>query len=175
MAGTMPACDVAAKLGRSASSVEHMARRLGVSLAFARLPGEARCSSCGLIRFTVDRSGRCAPCRHAGRLDAIRLRMAEVHRMMPEGKRGTYARTEAATGASRVDPAPPRPDTSGMAPRAAAMVERRWLRECELVEAGNIRRKMRAAERRLERMEISCREEKLAKTPDLGKQEGNDE
>lgn len=160
MAGTMPAAQVAARLGRPPASVEHMARRQGLSLAYDKLPGEGRCSECGLIRFTLDRSGRCAPCRHSARLDAIRARMASVHRELPPERRGVYSATEAACGRSRVDPAPARPDTSGMGPRAAARAEREWLRECELVEASNIRRRMRAAERRLERMEKSCREGK---------------
>ncbi|MDO5108172.1 MAG: hypothetical protein Q4D39_07840 [Coriobacteriaceae bacterium] len=83
--------------------------------------------------------------------------MAEVARTMPADRRGVYAATESATGRSRVDPMPPRPDTFGKGARAAARIEAVWMRECEAVEAANAMRLMRAAERRLERMEISCR------------------
>lgn len=115
------------------------------------------CPSCGMARTLFGAEGICEPCRLSRRLAETEAEIAGLLPLLAPGDRATYERTEAQRE-TRGDPMPATPRTSGMGAydRAAAM-ERHDI-AMERWQAARLRRLLKAAQKRKERVSKKVRE-----------------
>lgn len=155
-AGRIPKRDICEMLRRSSESVRQKAkvlRRRGadVCLRYYR-PTMEPCPSCGNLSATIDRSGMCEPCRRRDQLAAIEARIADLLPLLTPEQLDTYERTEAKRE-SRADPIPEPPATDGLARWQQACREEAHAKAVEATVAANLRRAVKAAQKRKERIE----------------------
>lgn len=155
-AGRIPKREICRHLKRSGEAVtqkaKHMRKRgLAIDLRChkSRL---SPCPACGCLSGHMGRDGFCEPCRRRRQLAEIEARTAGLLRRLPPEERETYAVTEAET-ASRPDPMPRCPDTSGMSYYRRALAEERHALAMEEWAAANLRREIKAAQKRKERIQ----------------------
>lgn len=168
-AGSMALEDIASSLGCTPESVKQQAKRIrrtGQHVSLRRKPVGLRiCPSCGKRRSTFSESGGCRVCELDERLATIKSRQAALLSHLPPSDRATYARTEAQLAS---DPLPkPKPArTIGMT--AAEKMEAAEARDraIEAWEIGCLNRKIKAAQKRKERMEEKCRTQSYDTLPD---------
>ena len=155
-AGRIPKRDICQMLKRSSASVKMKAaalRRSGVDVCLRHYsPTLEPCPSCGRPSASIDRTGMCEPCRRRDQLAAIHARIADLLPLLPPEERDLYERTEAKTE-SRADPLPEPPDTEGMTAYRAAYAEEAHAIAVEACVSGNLRREVKAAQKRKERIE----------------------
>ena len=148
-AGKMPKAELCRKLGRSPKAVEAMVSRLnrkGLGLSLRHFaPRTHICPACGKRRATLGTYGICEPCRRADQLAAIEDRSAELLAQLPPERRVRYDRYDKGRG-SRVDPRP----TVRSPGELGDMELERW-------EVEQIRRRIKAAQRRMERLQKCVR------------------
>lgn len=155
-AGKMPKRDICQMLRRSSAAVRMKAadmRRNGedVCLRYHRTELEA-CPCCGRLSATIGKEGMCEPCRRRDQLAAIQARIADLMPLLSPEDRDTYERTEAKLE-SRADPLPEPPDTGGMSEYRRARAEEAWAMAVEACVARNLERRVKAAQKRKERIE----------------------
>ncbi len=152
-AGKLPKREICQMLRRSSESVRQKAkalRRQGVDVCLRYYrPTLEPCPHCGNLSGTIDRSGKCEPCRRRDQLATIQLRIADL--LSPEA-RATYERTEALLE-SKSDPLPEPPDTDGMSGYRKAYAEEAHARAVEACVSRNLRREVKAVQKRKERIE----------------------
>jgi hypothetical protein len=155
-AGTEPKRDICKHLRRSSKSVEcevYRLRKSGTVIDLRFHPSRLRtCPSCGCLRLKLGSMGICEPCRRRTQLATIHARIAALLPMLPPNERSTYDDTEAETE-SRADPMPKPPDTSGMSKYRASVAMEAHEIAMEDWAAGNLRREIKAAQKRKERIE----------------------
>lgn len=159
-AGRVPKREISLHVKKSAKAVERMAARLReqghpVELRYF----ESRlvfCPSCGCMRLTAAEKGICEPCRRRDQLEAVQARISELWPLLTPAQRDLYEDTEAETE-SRRDPMPKKPDTAGMSYYRQQSRLERWLIECEQIQAANLMREVKAAQKRKERIEKKIR------------------
>lgn len=155
-AGRMPKRDICQMLRRSSASVKMKAmalRKAGVDVCLRYYrPTLEPCPSCGRPSASIDRSGMCEPCRRRDQLAAIHSRIADLLPLLPPEDRDTYERTEAKVE-SKSDPLPEAPDTKGMTDYQRAHAEEAHAIAVEARVSGNLRREVKAAQKRKERIE----------------------
>lgn len=157
-AGRMPRREICRRLRRSAKSVERMADRLraqghAISLRCWE-PTLSTCPSCGRRSATARESGVCRPCVLARRLAAEEGRIADLMARLPADARAAYARAESDRGDRTSDPMPlppayDREPTNYERDRDAEAYDR----ALEEWEARRLNRRLRATQRRRERIE----------------------
>lgn len=155
-AGRIPKREICMHLKRGSKSVERKAAALryhgvAVDLRYYR-PSLAPCPSCGCMSGRLGKHGICEPCRRREQLATIHARIAELWPLLSLEDRDTYEKTEAETESGR-DPYPPAPDTRGLSYYARARVEEAHALACESVLVRNLRREVKAAQKRKERIE----------------------
>ena len=156
-AGRMPKREICKALRRSSKSVEMRAYQLrkrghAVELRFCR-SDEGICPACGNASTLLGREGICEPCRRRAQLAEIESRTAVLLARLTPEQRAVYERTEASTESRRA-PYPPPPAIPVCASSYRRQKMRRdWRMECERVEAANLRREVKAAQKRKERIE----------------------
>lgn len=155
-AGKLPKREICQMLRRSSESVRQKAkalRRQGVDVCLRYYrPTLEPCPHCGNLSGTIDRSGKCEPCRRRDQLATIQLRIADLLPLLPPEERATYERTEALLE-SKSDPLPEPPDTDGMSGYRRAYAEEAHAKAVEACVSRNLRRKVKAAQKRKERIE----------------------
>ncbi|NGM17744.1 hypothetical protein GMI70_07030 [Eggerthellaceae bacterium zg-893] len=155
-AGKMPKRDICQMLKRSSASVKMKAaalRKAGVDVCLrCYRPTLEPCPSCGRPSASIDASGMCEPCRRRDQLAAIHARIADLLPLLPPEERDTYERTEAKVGSKR-DPLPEAPDTAGMTAYRRAYAEEAHAVAVEACVSANLRREVKAAQKRKERIE----------------------
>lgn len=159
-AGKLPKRDICKMLKRSSESVQQKLKELrrgGWSQVDARLRHYAStmepCPRCGRLSATIDRTGLCRPCVLDDQLMTIERRVSEMWPLLPPEDRATYAKTEAQRG-SAADPLPePFRITRRMSPYRIAHLAEKHAREVEEVTIGNLERRVKAAQKRKERIE----------------------
>ena len=160
MAGRVPRREICRKLRRSSSSVLSMAHRLRAEGVPADLRvHESRletCPACGCLRATCGRDGIREPCRVRWQIADVHARISDLLQELPPDERTRYADTEAETW-SRSDPMPRAPDLSGLSRYRADMESDRHERAVERWSARNLRRRLKAAQKRKERIERKVR------------------
>lgn len=164
-AGKMPKREICRRLRRSSASVRCKAaslRRAGidVDLRFHRT-AMVPCQRCGSPSGTVNRTGVCEPCRRRAQLAAIQARIASLLPQLPQEERALYAATEAKLG-SGADPLPEPPDTSGLSGPSRAYREEAHALAVEQTVARNLRRQVKAAQKRKERIEKKVKSMRLS-------------
>lgn len=155
MAGRVPRREICRQLRRSRKSVERKAaelrhRGVPVDLRCFRSTLEI-CPSCGRRSALLGSEGICEACRRAQQLARIEAEVADLLAALPESERALYAETEAEreTGA---EPMPPTLPTRGVSRYRAAANEDRNDRAMEQWRVRRLRRLVKAAQKRKERI-----------------------
>lgn len=155
-AGKIPKRDICQMLKRSSASVKMKAaalRKSGMDVCLRHYrPTLEPCPSCGKLSATIDKSGLCEPCRRHDQLADIHARIADLMALLPPEDRDTYERTETLI-ASKADPLPTPPITTGMTAYQKAHAEEAHAIAVEACVANNLRREAKAAQKRKERIE----------------------
>lgn len=159
-ADLMPLDELAEHLGCTPEAAKQHAKRIrrtGQHVSLHRKPGGMRiCPSCSKRRSKFAREGICRVCELEGQLARIKDRQTSLLQAMPPEDRARYAKTESQLAS---DPLPkPKPRrTSGMTPGEKAKAEDERERALEAWEIGCLVRRVKAAQKRKERMEKKCR------------------
>ena len=162
LAGKMPAAEIRKRMRLSKRQLRYAQELLraegrDVSLRFWETRLEV-CPSCGHMRSMTDGSGICEPCRLRRRLAATNAAISRLLAELPPEQRAIYADTEAELESS-MEPLPPLPSTRGLGRYERARVEEEHELEVERVTTDNLRRRLKAAQRRKERIERKVSEE----------------
>lgn len=156
-AGKVPRREICRRLKRSRSAVYARVRDLkrqghNIGLRVCKSAEEV-CPSCGNASTLMGKDGICEPCRRRDQLAAINARIADLWPLLTQEQRDRYEEADAETG-SRHDPYPSPPTvTACMTNYTRQRLMRDWRMECERVEAANLRREVKAAQKRKERIE----------------------
>lgn len=154
-AGRVPAREIRRALRLSKNQLDNavrlmVARGERVSLR-CFVPRTAVCPSCGRARSLFGRDGICEPCRLGRRLSEVESDCAALLALLPAAERERYAETEAERG-GRPEPMPRRPPTAGLDPYRAARAEEEGDLAAERWAVRALRRRLRAAQKRRERI-----------------------
>lgn len=115
------------------------------------------CPSCGMARTLFGAEGICEPCRLSRRLAETEAEIAGLLPLLSTTDRATYERTEAQRE-TRGDPMPATPRTSGMGAYDRAVAMERHDIAMERWQAARLRRLLKAAQKRKERVSKKARE-----------------
>lgn len=156
-AGKVPRREICRHLKRSRSAVYARVRdlkRQGIQISLRVCTSdEAVCPSCGNASTLMGKEGICEPCRRRDQLAAINARIADLWPLLTQQQRDKYEETDAETE-SRRDPYPPPPTvTASMTNYTRQKLMRDWRMACERVEVANLKREIKAAQKRKERIE----------------------
>ena len=155
MAGRIPRREICRRLRRSRKSVERKAaelrhRGVPVDLRCFRSTLEI-CPSCGRRSALLGSEGICEACRRAQQLARIESEVADLLAALPEAERALYAETEAERETA-AEPMPAMLPTRGVSRYRAAANEDRNDRAMEQWRVRRLRRLVRAAQKRKERI-----------------------
>ncbi len=154
-AGKVPKRDICQMLKRSSASVSRKAAELrwqgGCPSLKYYVPTMEPCPSCGKLSATINRTGMCEPCRRRDQLAGIHAQIADLMAQLTPEDRDTYERMESKVE-STLEPLPEPPDTSRMTPYRRAYREEMHAAKVEQVVASNLRRQVKAAQKRKERI-----------------------
>ncbi len=155
-AGKISKRDICQMLKRSSASVKMKAvalRKQGVDVCLRYYrPTMEPCPSCGKLSATINKKGMCEPCRRRDQLATINARISELLPLLPPEERDIYERTEAKIE-SKMDPLPEPPDTTGMTAYQKAYASEAHAKAVEACVSHNLRRKVKAVQKRKERIE----------------------
>lgn len=115
------------------------------------------CPSCGMARTLFGAEGVCEPCRLARRLADTEAEIAELLPLLSAADRSIYERTEAKRE-TRGDPMPASPRTAGMGAYDRAVAMERHDIAMERWQAARLKRLLKAAQKRKERVSKKVRE-----------------
>lgn len=115
------------------------------------------CPSCGMARTLFGAEGICEPCRLSRRLAETEAEIAGLLPLLSAPDRATYERTEAQRE-TRGDPMPATPRTSGMGAYDRAVAIERHDIAMERWQAARLKRLLKAAQKRKERVSKKVRE-----------------
>lgn len=155
-AGIMPRRELSRCLKRGAKSLErkvaHM-REDGEDITLRCFRSKLTvCPHCGARRSRMGTDGICLPCRRRRQLAKVHHRISCIMQRLPMEERAVYQETEAETE-SAWDPKPDAPDTEGMGRYERARAEEAHEIAVEDWLARNLKRQIKAASRRKERMQ----------------------
>ena len=156
-AGRKPLREICKSIRKSADSVRYMATRLraeGIDISLrCYVPRVEICPACGCRRGTLGKTGICELCERREQLATIHGRIAELLPLLPPDELATYEETEAETE-SRIDPKPKPVETPpGASYYRRAKAEEQHDLAVEAWAIGNIKREIKAAQKRKERIE----------------------
>ncbi|WP_417572125.1 hypothetical protein [Paratractidigestivibacter faecalis] len=114
-------------------------------------PRTVVCPSCGMARTLFGSEGICEPCRISRRLAETEAEIAGLLPLLSPADRAVYERTEAKRE-TRADPMPAAPRTAGMTAYERARAEERRDMAMERWQADRLRRLLKAAQKRKERV-----------------------
>lgn len=156
LAGTMPERELRRRLRLSKNQLRYAVstlRKMGVAVSTRYWEQTLeQCPSCGRMSATLGRHGICEPCRRRRQLAEIEARIADLLKQLPARQRAIYETTEAETGSS-ADPMPKAPRTEGMDAYEKARAEEAYDAEVERWAAGYLMRRVKAAQKRKERIQ----------------------
>lgn len=163
-AGKLPKRDICQMLKRSSASVRRKAedlRKAGINVDLRYYhPTMEPCPKCGNLSSTINRTGMCEPCRRRDQLAIIEARVSELMPLLTPEQRDKYEQTEAKRQ-SRVDPIPEPPVTDGLTQWQKAYREEAYAKAVEATVAGNLRRAVKASQKRKERIEEHAQENQI--------------
>lgn len=155
-AGRIPKRDICQLLKRSSKSVERKAawlREHGVPINLrcyvSRLD---TCPSCGRMTGRIGRDGVCEICKRQEQLRTINARIANIFPHLSLKDRDEYEKTESECE-SRHDPLPQAPDMQGLTYYQQQKRLEDYTLAAERVVVGNLKREIKARQKRKERME----------------------
>lgn len=161
LAGRVPPEEICRELGVTRGQLDNARRVINasggsVSLRFYRHRLEI-CPACGCRRSTLGRHGMCEPCRRARQLERIEARAAELLARLPQEERRVYESTESMRESAAAGPMPKAPDTSGMSRYEAERASELHDEEVERWMCALLYRRVRAAQKRKERIARKAR------------------
>lgn len=155
-AGKLSKRDICQMLKRSSASVRSKAaalRKQGIDVDLTYYePTLDTCPFCGHLSATLDRRGKCKPCRLTDQLQTIQARISDLLPLLSIEERAVYERSEALLE-SKIEPTPEAPNTEGMSNWSKGFREEEHARAVELVLIRNLKRLVKAAQKRKERIE----------------------
>lgn len=156
-AGRIPRREICKNLSRSTESVRYMAKRLragGIDISMrCYVPHVEICPACGRRRSTLGKSGICELCERRAQLAGIHGRIAELLPLLTPEQLAIYEKTEAETE-SRIDQKPKPPAIPSDASYYRRMkTEEQHDRAVEAWAIRNIKREIKAVQKRKERIE----------------------
>lgn len=167
-AGLIPKREICKHLKRSSRSVAHMAARLRESGSNIELrcyqSSLVTCPSCGALRSNLGKDGICEPCMRREQLAAIQSRISALLPLLPQSERDTYHDTEAELE-SHTDPMPKAPKTWGLSRYWAAKMQETYELALESWTVRNLCRRIKAAQKRKERIEKKVKVMGLSSNP----------
>lgn len=154
-AGKIPAREIRRNLRLSKNQLDNavrlmVARGERISLR-CFTPRTLICPACGCARTRFGREGICEPCRLRRRLGEVEAECAGLLPLLSPADRATYERTEAKRESSS-EPMPVRRPTAGLDPYRAARAEEDYDVAVERWQVRELRRRLKAAQRRKERI-----------------------
>lgn len=160
LAGRVPRREICRELRRSRKSVESEAARLrarGVPVDLrCHVTAMEPCPSCGRMSALMGRDGICEACRREAQLARIEADTARLLAALPEAEREAYARTEAERETAG-EPMPALLPTRGVSRYRAARNAELNERALELWRTQRLRRLVKAAQKRRERIRKKAR------------------
>lgn len=159
-AGVLPRRELSRVLKRGARAVEsqvHLMRKSGEDVTLRCFRSKlSTCPSCGALRSRMGSEGICEPCRRRRQLAKVQGRISDLLAKLPPDARAVYGETEAETE-SAWDPMPHPPSLLGLSRYERAKAEE--AREIALEDwlTSNLRRQVKAAQKRKERIEKKVR------------------
>lgn len=161
MAGRVPRREICRRLKRSASSVKSKAyelRESGEDVSLRCHTGSMEiCPACGHMSGLMGRDGICEACRRAEQLRGIEEDIADLLAALPAGERAVYEATEAERETAS-EPMPPMQPTHGVSRYEAARNAERNARAMEQWRVRRLRRLVKAAQKRKERIRRKAEE-----------------
>lgn len=158
-AGKVPRRELQYTLKRSASSIEHMARRLGLSL---RVPiwHLNWCNECANWRSYISpKTGRCKVCQVRSNLAKEEARCVEVYQRMSLVQRVVYDESEVIRGRRKqYTQAPKAPSLQGLSAYQASKAQQVYCLELEAYQLESVQGRYDACRKRLERMRAVLKE-----------------
>lgn len=156
LAGTMPERELRRRLKLSSNQLAYAVRtlrRMGVNVTTRYYePRLETCPVCGCRRATLGKEGICEPCRLKKQLADIEWRISDLMRGLTPEQRAVYEQTEAERE-SRADPMPqPRP-TDGLNSYERAKASEEYDAAMEQWTATYLKRRVKAAQKRKERIQ----------------------
>lgn len=177
-ADDMPLDELAERLGCTPEAVKQHAKRIrrtGQHVTLHRRPAGMRmCPACGKLRSRHGSGGVCRCCELEAQLERIKARQAALMPLLPQSDRARYARTEAQLESAPL-PKPKPPRITGMMPAEKRRAVEEQERALEAWEIGCLVRRVKAAQKRKERMEKKCRGEDYDTLPGQRREGGSDE
>lgn len=166
LAGTMPERELRRRLRLSKNQLRYAVsalRRMGVNVTTRYWePRLEPCPSCGRMSATLDRHGICEPCRLRAQLANVEWRVSDLMGRLTPKQRATYERTESERE-SRADPMPRPASTEGMDAYERARAAEEHDAAMEQWAAAYLRRRVKAAQKRKERIEKKVRDNERRK------------
>lgn len=160
MAGRVPRREICRRLRRSASSVKSKAHELRASGEAVSLRCHASavevCPACGRTSALMGRDGVCEACRRAEQLRGIEADIADILSELPADERAVYAATEAERETAG-EPMPAMRPTRGVSRYEAERNSELNARAMEQWRVRRLRRLVRAAQKRRERIRRKAR------------------
>lgn len=155
-AGKMPRRELSRALKRGARAIEsqvYLMRKSGEDVTLRCFRSKlTSCPSCGARRGRMGSEGICEPCRRRRQLAKVQGRISDLLAKLPPEERAVYDATEAETESSW-DPMPPPPHLAGLGRYERARAEEAREIEVEDWLVRNLRRQVKAAQKRKERIE----------------------
>ena len=171
LAGTMPSRELRRRLKLSKGQLEYAARvlrRMGVNVTLRHYePRLETCPVCGCGRSTLGKEGVCAPCRLRRQLARIEWEVAELMARLDPEQRAVYERTEAQR-ASRADPMPRPRALDGLDRYERARASEEYDEAMERWMADYLGRRVKAAQKRKERIQRKVNEKRRRNDADHG-------
>lgn len=148
-AGTVPTAEIAERLGRSAKSVDHKAKAMGLSL---RCEWHLEwCHGCSCWRTSVDsNTGECRVCKIRHKMQAAEAECTALYLALgpdAKGQRGGVMPGKR----SKPIKTPRPPNLKGMAKAERREAEQRFFEELEEWHLANVQRRYATARKRLQR------------------------
>ena len=161
-AGRVPAREIRRDLRVGARQLESAVRSMRLRGEDICLRSYRRrtliCPACGCRRALFGRDGICEPCRRARQLAELEGRISDLLALLPPGERRVYEETESGREARAVDPMPSPPRTAGMDRYRRDRAEDEYDMAVERWQARRLKRLVRAAQKRKERIARKVRE-----------------
>lgn len=156
-AGTVPLFQLARDLKRDPRDVASECGRLGVPIVYMGTP-LFWCDHCSTWRTSLNRSGLCGVCDKRRRIQVIEGRISSLLALLPVDVREIYAMTETWREGRKREAPPCAPITEGLAPLEAVMARTAYLAEYDRWQNAQEHRRVRAVQKRKERIAKKVRE-----------------
>lgn len=161
LAGTMPERELRRRLKLSKNQLHYAVTRLkslGVNVTTRYYePQLGTCPVCGCRRATLGKHGICEPCRLKRQLADIEWRIPDLMAQLTPEQRAVYEKSEA-WRESKADPMPQKAPTDGMDSYERAKASEEYDAAMEKWAASYLKRRVKAAQKRKERIQEKVNE-----------------